>query len=78
MQTFPLLLTWTPAPVMVRNLKAKIYRNPEMGKWVVLVRDSVHDDARRRKYVSTRDFDMLADAERWAHEQTGKPAKVSI
>ena len=78
MANFPLLLTWTPAPVARKNLKARIYRKPEMGKWVVLVRDTAYDSAPRRKYVSTRDFEMLADAEQYALAETGSPAKISF
>lgn len=58
------------------RLKARIFRAND--KWVVLIRDSVYDDAPRKNYVSQRDFDSLTDAESWAQNETGKPAKVSI
>jgi len=63
-------------PIDPVRLKARIYRANNV--WVVLIRDSVYDDAPRRSYVSQRDFPMLQDAEAWALSQTGKPAKVSI
>ena len=77
MQTQPLLLTWTPAPAPARNRKARIYRNAS-DRWLVLIRDTAYDGAPRAKYVSQRDFDMLADAEAWALAETGQPAKVSL
>ena len=70
-----LLLTWTPT---AKNLKARIYRNAETNRWIVLIRDTVYDGAPRRKYVSQRDFDMLADAESFARAETGNPAKISL
>jgi len=77
MQTFPLLLTWTPAPAPVRVSRARIYRTAA-DKWLVLIRDIAYDGAPRAKYVSQRDFDMLADAEAFALRETGHPAKVSL
>ncbi len=70
-----LLLTWTPEP-KPRNTRARIYRTAA-DRWMVLIRDTVYDGA-KPKYVSQRDFEFLADAERFAHAETGHPAKVSI
>ena len=71
--TFPPLLTWTPP---ARNLRARVYRGPK-DQWVVLIRDTVYDGL-KPKYVSQRDFDLLADAEAWAKQETGQAPKVSI
>ena len=42
------------------------------------LRAGLIDGAPRRKYVSQRDFDMLADAESFARAETGNPAKISL
>lgn len=75
METLPLLLTWTPAPVRVS--RARIYRTAA-NRWMVLIRDIAYDGAPRAKYLSQRDFDLLADAEAFALRETGHPAKVSL
>jgi hypothetical protein len=63
---------------MAQNLKAKIYRHAERGVWIVLIRDTVYDDAKLRKYVATKDCDTLAEAEAFAIAKTGTPAKISL
>lgn len=72
--TSVLLLTWTPVE---KNLRARIYRAAHANQWTVIVRDSAYD-AIRPKYVSQREFEMLADAQNWAKVTTGKEAKVSL
>lgn len=77
-----LLLTWTPvapvAPIIDRSrLAARIYRSAS-NRWVVLLRDIVYDGAPKMRYVSQRDFEMLSDAEAFAQNETGKPAKVTF
>lgn len=74
--TLPPLLTYIPAPA-ARVTRARIYRTAA-DRWMVLVRDVAYDGTSRPKYVSQRDFDMLADAEAFALHETGHPAKVSL
>lgn len=72
------LLTWTPVR---RNVRARIYRTME-NRWLVLIRDTVYDgapaSATAKRYVSSRDFEMLSDAEAFALAETGSKAKVSF